>query len=133
MFGSMVESSGKISIVDHFSQSFEYRTSLVRNMYKPKIRQVEVQEEQIHEQSEGGGSSSLNDRCSSMVEDGPSNEIVIKYLAITASKSRSENGREMPVVTEEFKDSVDDHRSGNKGRLMPIKSFIQPGSEDVDS
>lgn len=68
-----------------------------------------------------------------MVEDGPSNEIVIKYLAITASKSRSENGREMPVVTEEFKDSVDDHRSGNKGRLMPIKSFIQPGSEDVDS
>lgn len=116
MFSSMVESSGKISLVDHFSQSFEYRTSLVRNMKKPKnMRQAaeqvhQAEEEQIHEQSEGGGSSSLNDRCSSMVDDGPPNDIVIKYLAITASKSRSENRQhEEPTVitTEEFKDSVD--------------------------
>ena len=36
MFGSMVESIGKMSIVDHFSHSFEYRTSLVRNMHQKK-------------------------------------------------------------------------------------------------
>ena len=65
-----------------------------------------------------------------MVEDGPSNDIVIKYLAITASKSRSENKREEPIITEEFKDSVDGHYCGKKGRLMPIKSFISPGSEE---
>ena len=131
MFGSMVESVGKMSIVDHFSQSFEYRTSLVRNMNQKRVRGAAEIREEVREQSESGGDSSLNDRCSSTVEDGPNNEIVVKYLAITASQSRSET-----KPREEFKDSVgamkdnfafDDrgHRN-SKARLQPIKSFIQP-------
>lgn len=86
-----------------------------------------------------------------MVEDGPSNDIVIKYLAITATKSRSvENPRQaddrvddenalVPVCiedddAEEFKESVGvegDVCSGKRKerkaaatRLMPIRSFI---------
>ena len=88
MFGSMVESIGKTSIVD-FSSSFGHRTSLARNMLL-QIRSTKIQEE-VREQSEGGGSSSLNDRCSSTVEDGSVNTLAV--LAITASKSRSENRR----------------------------------------
>ena len=85
-----------------------------------------------------------------MVEDGPSNDIVIKYLAITATKSRSvENSRQADdrvddenalvpgcIVDgeEEFKESVGvegDVCSGKRKerkaagtRLMPIRSFI---------
>ena len=88
MFGSMVESIGKTSIVD-FSSSFGQRTSLARNMLL-QIRSTKIQEE-VREQSEGGGSSSLNDRCSSTVEDGSVNTLAV--LAITVSKSRSENRR----------------------------------------
>lgn len=54
--------------------------------------------------------SSLNDRCSSTIEDGPpTEEIVVKYLAITASKSRSENRKSDSVCPrEEFKASDQD-------------------------
>lgn len=179
MFGSMAESVGKMSIVDHFSTTFEYRTSLVRNMHqkwKPngaKEDDMDEEEPEMEEVRESGGietnrgldrgasaDSSLHARLSSTVVEGHSgDQIVVKYLEVTASQSRSEKRHSEGASgcraggDEEFKASEDGdpvevvvikdnnvaknnfnctYTSGS-GRMLPgIRSFIQETSDAAD-